>query len=81
MARGVNTESGNQPVSDYLQRVRNARAAFRDTQTARRHASGDEEFERLNDETLQALDDLWIAIVPRQRQKERPPPGHRDDLS
>jgi hypothetical protein len=28
---------------------------------------------------LQALDDLWAAIVPRQRQKERPPPGHRDD--
>lgn len=66
-------------MSDYLQRVRNARAAFRDTQTARRHAGGDEEFERLNDETLQALDDLWAAIVPRQRQKERPPPGHRDD--
>jgi hypothetical protein len=67
-------------VSDYLQRVRNARAAFRDTQTARRQASGDEEFERLNDETLQALDDLWAAIVPRQRQKERPPPGDQDDL-
>jgi hypothetical protein len=28
---------------------------------------------------LQALDDLWTAIVPRQRQKERPPPRHRDD--
>jgi hypothetical protein len=29
---------------------------------------------------LQALDDLWAAIVPRQRQKERPPPpDHRDD--
>lgn len=66
-------------MSDYLQRVRNARAAFRDTQTARRHAGGDEEFERLNDETLQALDDLWAAIVPRQRQKERPPPGQGDD--
>jgi hypothetical protein len=28
---------------------------------------------------LQALDDLWAAIVPRQRQKERPPPHHRYD--
>jgi hypothetical protein len=52
-----------------IARLRRAVKALLEADRDGRAASCDVEFERLTDQKFQALEDAWIALIPRQRTK------------